>query len=287
MRKQKRVILLNLALLCVAAVMAMVTLKGYTQNRSTLPANGEAREPSQNRRKIVPPISDVQEQPEQDQAPIASYDTESVKNATSDLRVVAEENKERAAKNKKYDKSYIVEESLPGLTVTPRSAHWTADVPLIPVAQSSIVMIGQVVNAEAFLSNDKTGIYSEFTFSVDEILKNDVLNPISPGQVVIAERAGGSVKFPSGVIQRIYALRGQRMPTIGHRYVVFLKRNETTDDFSLLTGYELQEGKVIALDNIDPYKRYTGSDGNDLLNLVRDNVKQALSLVQSKGGKTK
>jgi hypothetical protein len=277
MRTRVRFILSSLTLLCLIGI--IVTLKGYTQTKSALDQN---RPETQSKTKAV--ASRFKEESELDQAPIAKYDTESAKdNVDVPDRADDQKLRRRGSKNKKYDGSNSVEEWMPGTVVTPKSAHWTADVPVIPVTQSSIVMIGEVVNAEAFLSRDKTGIYSEFSISVEEILKNDARDPVNLEQIVIAERAGGAVRFPSGGVQRIYVFLGQRMPMIGRRYLFFIKRNETSEDFSLLTGYELYEGKVISLDNIDPYKRYTGTDGNDFLNLVRGRVKQTLSEDAVKG----
>lgn len=212
------------------------------------------------------------EEAEEENPPIAIYETGKAENVNTS-NATNQEKARRMGKNKKYDKSNAVEELPPPITVSPRSADWTASVPVIPVAQSSIVVIGDVTKAEAFLSNDKTGVYSEFSISVADILKNDARTPIYQGQVLIAERAGGAVQFPSGQVQRVKVFLGQRMPMIGHRYIFFLKRNEA-GDFSILTGYELRQNKIIALDHIQPFANYTGTDGDSFLNTVRQLLSQ-------------
>ncbi|MGB8509301.1 MAG: hypothetical protein WCD76_13010 [Pyrinomonadaceae bacterium] len=205
----------------------------------------------------------------EEQVPVAIYDDVI---ARANSSAVNDENKQktelRMLRNGRYDKSYTVEEFPPYITVTPRSANWVADVPSIPVTQCNVALIGEVSDARAFLSNDRTGIYSEFTITAEKILKSDV--DINQGQSVIAERAGGSVRFPSGNIQRIYVFRGQRMPSLHNRYLFFLKRNETEETYTLLTGYAIQDGKISSLDNIQPYLSYTNSNEDYFLSLVKN-----------------
>lgn len=255
MRTHKRAVALSLALLAVVVAAVVAAMNGQGQHSS---AAGN------------------QEESMQDQVPIAVYSTENVKAQKSNTgHTDAQEDRHRAAKNKKYDKSFTVEELPPNITVKPKSAHWTESVPALPIAQSNAVVVGEVVDAHAFLSEDKTGIYSEFTIAVDEVIKTDA--PLNPGQSVITERAGGAVRFPSGKVQRIYVFRGQRLPLIGNRYLFFLKREETISDFSILTGYEFQQEKVASLDTIEPYTSYTGTDAKTFLDLVRNKVRLNLT----------
>ncbi|MFY9572875.1 MAG: hypothetical protein WAV20_15850 [Blastocatellia bacterium] len=70
------------------------------------------------------------------------------------------------------------------------SNHWYIGLPAIPVAQSDVVVVGEVVANEAHLSNDKTGVYSEFSITVDEVLKTHLESPLKEGDVTIGEREG-------------------------------------------------------------------------------------------------
>lgn len=128
----------------------------------------------------------------------------------------------------------------------------------IPVEQSSAIVIGKVTDAQAYLSEDKTSIYSEFSVWVEDVLKNDDAEPIAVGAVITTERRGGRVRLPSGLTSSFY-VTGQNPPQIGRRYVLFLGHNpfEASDmticslrDMSrhILTGYELRAGKVFPLD---------------------------------------
>jgi len=52
-----------------------------------------------------------------------------------------------------------------------QSDHWSREVSAIPAAQSDVVLIGEVTDAHAYLSDDKTGVYSEFTILTGTALK--------------------------------------------------------------------------------------------------------------------
>jgi hypothetical protein len=162
------------------------------------------------------------------------------------------------------------------------STHWWQGLSAIPVAQSDIVLIGEIIDAQAHLSSDKTGVYSEFTVRAVEVFKNDVNAPLYPGSIVSVERFGGAVRFPSGVIQR-YTTRNQRMPLAGRQYVLFLKHTDQEQDFSLVTGYELRGQHVIPLDGTSveggeklPFDDYKGAEVSSFLKSVRDAVVQSI-----------
>jgi hypothetical protein len=148
--------------------------------------------------------------------------------------------------------------------------------PALPFTQSSAILLGEVIKAEAFLSADKTTIISEFTIKTAEILKNDSALPIAVGDPVTAIRGGGGVRFPSGKII-LMGMHGKPLPRLGKRYLFFLKYNKDEGrDFDIITGYELADGKVLPLDGEGPttgaygqYATYLGRDEWDFLNEVR------------------
>ena len=151
----------------------------------------------------------------------------------------------------------------------------------LPVAQSNAVIIGKVINAQAYLSEDKTSVYSEFTVQVEDVLKNDNNEPITAGDSIVTERQGGRVRLPSGSISNFY-ITGQNTPQIGHRYVLFLGYNPydasnrsltSPRDMSrhILTGYELRAGQVFLLDGMGGknFQNYEGNDEATFLNEIR------------------
>lgn len=151
----------------------------------------------------------------------------------------------RAKKEKKYGK--YKDTIGPGVTVASVHYHWPPGFPTLPVAQSDAVVIGEVSDAKARVTEDKSTVYSEFDVNVVEVLKNDSQAPLSPGRSVIVERPGGRVQYPSGHISR-FSLTGWGMPRLSGRYVLFLTRNSEDPSYHLVTGYELRGGRVSPLD---------------------------------------
>lgn len=148
----------------------------------------------------------------------------------------------------------------------------------IPVQQSDAIVIGKVVDAHAYLSNDRTNVYSEFSVLVEDVLKNNRGASLYTGAHIATERRGGSVRLPSGRTLVRGAL-GRTMPRAGGRYALFLKRDEEGDTYSIVTGYELRGGKVLPLDGasskhpqLAPFGAYVNADELTLLNKVREAV---------------
>jgi hypothetical protein len=188
----------------------------------------------------------------------------------------AQEKVIRRARSKRYDHQSgeaIKEARYPLERIW--SSHWARELPAIPIAQSDVILIGTVLDAQAYLSDDKTGVYSEFAISVGEVLKG---NGAIKDAVISVQRSGGAVRFPSGVIQK-YRSQGQGMPSAGRRYVFFLKTLDQGDAFSLLTGYELRGEKIVPLDGGNekgterlPFDSYRHTSVNAFLRLVQDSI---------------
>src|SRR2546421_3236661 len=158
----------------------------------------------------------------------------------------------RQARSNRYNKpgGKPITELPPGVEELPLNAHWWWGLPALPASMSNTILVGEVISAEAYLSSDKTGVYSEFTVCINEVLKNDTGTPLVSDSKIVAERSGGAVRFPSGRIQH-YSIAKQGIPLIGRRYVFFLKYNGSGQDFFILTGYELRNGQVFPLDGYD------------------------------------
>jgi hypothetical protein len=151
------------------------------------------------------------------------------------------------------------------------NVDWDVDLPALPIEKSAAVVIGRVNKAEAHLSEDKTGIYSEFTIQIEAIFKNDPKSPLYNDKSIFVYRTGGRVRFPSEKIL-VSAVSHQEMPQPGERYLLFLTHNRLSsgedEDFHVLTGYELKNGQAFPLDNVSsahPMSKYRGASENVLL----------------------
>lgn len=189
-----------------------------------------------------------------------------------------DERARRRARNKRYDntnldaetaKLFVFQEGTGAVSFGAPSAHWPVE-PAFPVTQSDVIAIGEVMDARAQISNDKTNVFSEFTVRIKDVYKNTTSAALTPDCVVTVERYGGRVRLPSGKV----IVRGflhQSMPQTGRRYIFFLKSNEEVKTYSSITGYELRSSQVIPLDGsrmfeggeipqLREYDRYRGAN---------------------------
>ncbi len=227
------------------------------EQQSTVPTQGEEAAPRKQQQKE--PMRQVDEV-DTTQFPVTDYAAVQ----TSDLKVRAK----REAKRKKYNNRYAarISESSDGIFTI---RDWEVGLPALPVSRSSAVIIGEITDAQAYLSEDGTNIYSEFVVQVQQILKNDNQAPI--GNSIAVERSGGRVRLPSGKIVTARTSH-QDLPRVGKRYVLFLTHEFSgvnTESLNILTGYEVCDGRVFPLDKLGlkhPINSYKGADEASFLN---------------------
>ena len=162
----------------------------------------------------------------------------------------ANEKARRNAKGKRFSGSLMVGEPHPEAGARGFLDSWMQKLPALPVDASDAIVTGDVTSAQAYLTPDKTSVYTEYTVRVDEVLKQSSAAPIVTGGFVEAQREGGRVRFPSGRVQS-YIAHYQGVPVVGRKYVLFLKHHEPSDTCFLLTGYEQRDGRVYPLDGVD------------------------------------
>lgn len=192
------------------------------------------------------------------------------------------EKAKRKAKNSRHGHPGLVSKPSP---VTESGAvnlvnDWEVGFPALPAERSMIILVGRIQSARAYLSEDKTNIYSEFDVNVESVIKSQSAGPLNDGDVISVERIGGRIRMPSGHIHQ-YGIAKQGMPKVGGRYVLFLGGDEK-EGFNILTGYELRGGKVFPLDGVDPADRsklpnfaeHEGEDETVFLQTVKNSLMQ-------------
>lgn len=220
--------------------------------------------------------------------PIADYNPPEIKNP--------EENELRKLRNSKFDmsKSLNSTETINNFRLTERSFNSGYFIiskgssgrifPAFPVLASKLIVIGKIVEGKAFLSNDKTAVYSEYTLEIEDILKQNSDLSVTKNSKIDVLRLGGGVRFPSG---KVYyrELGGYAMPEVDGRYLMFLYEDSVTKSFSEMAGYKLQSGEVFPLDGADEdkvatafqeqykYKRYRENDFIDIIKKQIVNIK--------------
>ena len=148
--------------------------------------------------------------------------------------------------------------------------HNQFDFPGLPVEQSPVIVIGDVLQSEAHLSEDRLGVYSEFTIRLVEVIKAD---SSLPGSEMIVERLGGYVRYPDGR-KLLYRVGTGGMPRVGARYLFFLKPTPELD-YSILTAYEFGDKGVVALDPSAQFEKYDGHAPDALRRLVAEAVSKS------------
>jgi hypothetical protein len=175
-------------------------------------------------------------------------------------------------------------------TVAVLMNDWQVDLPALPTNESDAVVIGKIESGKAYLSNDGTGIYSEFTASVQRWLKGSEQKAIPTEDLIVFERPGGRILYPTGNIVT-YKLSGQSMPELNGRYLFFLKLTKDGLALRLITAYEIgKDGKVDPLDGTAHSKvagfkfhRYSGLTQEELVN----DIEKALLQTGEKPSKKK
>ncbi|HKP38026.1 MAG TPA: hypothetical protein VJT71_14310 [Pyrinomonadaceae bacterium] len=198
------------------------------------------------------------------------------------------ENGSRTRKNARYDKSGAVRSqphsNAGEVVVEPewRSGQGPSD---FPADKSAVVVEAIVADSKAFLSNDKTGVYSEFTIVASRILRVAPGLSFNLGDAIVIERFGAKIRYASGQVIRI-RIAGQGTPIVGKTYLFFLSKIDQ-DSYGLLTAYQIHDGKVFALDGSRTNFGGQGSsvfdkhNGEDLAGF-REKVERALK--NSQGG---
>lgn len=221
----------------------------------------------------------TRQQQDEEATPVVDFEAASV--------AEVDKNSQRGLKNARFDKSGFVISQPTARTGSFRMYDDPRDpISDLPVDKSDLVVEGRVVSSEAFLSNDKSGVYSEFTVSVSRVLKIRADLSISDNTVV-AERLGGRVRYPSGKIVR-YRSGDEGSPIKGRSYLFFLKE-VAPGSYRILTAYELQGNKVFALDSSKINFRQLGQTIFDKHNgkELSDFMSEVESAIQSSNSRKK
>ena len=175
------------------------------------------------------------------------------------------EKAKRRNKGKQYDK-------LGGVSREPTHyssgliSHWEVNLPALPVEQSSVIVLGTTQTRGAFLSADKGAVYTEVSVKVEDVLTG--ANLVNNRSVIDLKRLGGVVRYRTGE-ESLFHIVGQNMPDVAKRYLFFLKALPESEDFEVVTAYELTPSGVAALDSPSQFTRYNGHDEAAFLDEVR------------------
>lgn len=177
-------------------------------------------------------------------------------------------NEARKQKNRrKNDDRWVASNGPEWANELVRNMEGGIDLPSLPVAESSYIILGKVTAAEAHLSQDKRNVYSEFKVSVEKVFKT--ATAMSEGGEIVVDRSGGFVKYPNGH-SILYRTTYLDMPLKGERYLFFL--SSKNEDLSILTAYQLGATGVQPLDQASQFEKYSGATEEALLEKLRNSL---------------
>jgi len=130
-------------------------------------------------------------------------------------------------------------------------SDYAAPLDPFPVAPAAAIVIGTVLRGKAFVSSDRTYVYSDYQVQVDRVLKQDKSASLAVGEQIVVSRGGGTIPFLSGHV-RNYINQGEGFPAIGSPYLFFLgKPNFPEHEYEQIIGslYQLVGGEVHPLDD--------------------------------------
>ena len=182
----------------------------------------------------------------------------------------------RNARNSRYDKrNYKPFDQLPITRKETGSmgGDYFSVTPVLPASESEAIIKGEVVDAKGYVSNDKTGAYSEFSVRIIEVLKSD--NNLS-GDLIVVEREGATVQLPDGRTIR-HVIGDLGVPKIGGEYVFFLRYYADGQIYNVLDIYELHDEKATRLDKRGLYIRYSETEESKFLIELRADIAKSES----------
>jgi hypothetical protein len=195
------------------------------------------------------------------QYPVVDYDTPEV---TSN----SENKNARKIKNSRFDKRHFVSKDSATHIAESSRVIEGYNVPALPVDQSNLIILGEVLSSQAYISNDKSGVYTELQIKINDVIKNNASAQLAQGDEISAQREGGIVRYSNGH-KRLYHLAEEGMPQAGRKYVLFLKQIEQSQDFLVITGYEVTTADVVPVDTSHQFRPYAGQDVDGFLKMIR------------------
>jgi len=156
-------------------------------------------------------------------------------------------------------------------SVTILKAGEIKDPPGLPILNTSVV-IGKIESGNAYVNDERSGVFSEYKILVKEVLKTDPKSIVSAGDELDAWRLGGSLKFHSGHLKH-FLISGTGFPRVGADYLFFL---HTTDarikDYAITAAFSLTDQVVYSLDAPQDQCAFDGTSIENFLNTVRKEI---------------
>ena len=135
--------------------------------------------------------------------------------------------------------------------------------------ESDLAVVGKFGKATSYPTEDLGYIYSDWDFTVEEVVKSDRVTPVAPGQSITVTHPGGQLTING---RHVYALSESFPPFHpGEEALVYLRSLPSVGTYSLVTpsGFLLSGENAIPLDKIR-FAQFEGMKKGPVLDLARE-----------------
>ena len=116
--------------------------------------------------------------------------------------------------------------------------------PAIPIQESDAVVVATVNSVQPYFSGDHTHLYTEFSLTVDEQIK-DLSGQAKVSETIPVVIRGGKMRLTDGrVLEERPAYKNFTI-AVGSHYLLFLRYNSAGRYFTVAKSWELKNGAVI------------------------------------------
>jgi hypothetical protein len=139
-----------------------------------------------------------------------------------------------------------VEEGIGLMMVLPRSG---AQLPVFHSAlcNADAVIVGVINDKSSQLTEEENFIFTDYQISVEEVIKNNIVEPIHLANAITGLRDGGAVELNN----RIFRAKREDFdpPVVGQRYLLFLRFIPATGSYLMYGNgtFQLDSQRILAL----------------------------------------
>jgi hypothetical protein len=135
-------------------------------------------------------------------------------------------------------------------------------------SESDLVVLGKTVQGTSHLNADKDFIYSDWNFSVEEVLKDNIHAAVQPGATILVTRPGGKLQMNG---RTVYANCTDFLDfESGQQYLLYLRFVPETGAYAIDGGSRaFAVSTTRRLDSVNYYKP-EASDKDTLLEHARE-----------------
>jgi hypothetical protein len=105
--------------------------------------------------------------------------------------------------------------------------------------KAHVIAVGQIAQSKSHLSSSGTGIYTDFAFVIDDLLKDNMLSPLQSKRSIVVTRPGGAVKIDGEPVSLDVKVYPALVPNT--TYLLFLCYIPASSSYVAVDAYSTME----------------------------------------------